>query len=238
MYIYEKVKAYFFRNKIVLLLFLLLILILTGINFWFNHILNDISVILAIPSFLISFFVLNSLNITKYDLEDFYTKRKLKDAHHEEMKNEFVNYNNEHINVIKNSINDYEKYLRQIKASRKCNQQLINKCKNYLDLIEFYKKTIKFIKSEHLEKFKNTSFIDELDKEKYKDIYINDNELEELNHKLEKLNDIYFTDNQLEESKKEDLIFLFDSENGLFKKYYNINKLVFKESGGIVDEES
>ena len=233
----KKLKTYMLRNKSVLIFFTGLIVVLSLLNIEFNNFLENVSIILAIPSFLISFFVLNNLSVTKYDLEDFYKKRKLKDDFNNELKTEFINYNNENLNVIKNLIEEYKKYLNQVKASKECNTQLINKCKKYTELVGFYQNTIAIVKSEFLDKIESNSYIDELDSQNYKDIYINESEVEDLKNKLEKLNDEYFTNSPLGNSKKTDLEFLFDPVSGIFIKYYKINRVTYIQLGGTLDEE-
>lgn len=201
--------------------------------------LDDISIILAIPSFFMSFIVLNSFSITPEELEKYHQNKKLDEAERDIIKKEYIEYlSNTPLKKIQQAEDDMRTYILKKKRKEETNLQLINKCKrNVENFQDFFDKTkdeivygvisIGVNKSEMFYK-ENTNFSSNR---------LNKNELEELGEKLENLSESMFTNDELCNSDICLLENLFKKDKGLFSNFFKMNKAYIKKENISINEE-
>ena len=233
-------KKFWKQNKITILIMIGLIVIISLIYFFYEpaqEFFNAISIILAMPSFLISFVVLKVLNVTPRELDRYYRTRKIKDTKIEINRSEFKIYLEEKLATTDNSLRKFEEYLKHKSSNDPINKQLINHCKkSYEDLSNFYFKTKDCVQTETLNFTTIEDSLSPLDPTDYSDVNMSEEDLSELGTLLKSLSNDYFKEEALNTDKIKELTKIFDIEDGLFKKYFSICKVTFKSLGGEINE--
>lgn len=199
-----------------------------------SNIYNDISIIIAIPSFLMSFIVLNILEVRPENLENYYQRRKMNDEVIETENKEFVNYLDENRTEIEVAIKDIQEYIKMKNNKSRLNNHIVNNCKsNCTKIEEYYLETFNCVNREVLSVIETKAELKGLDKTNYKEIFLSENQMVELEEYLNILQLDYFDQSLIiDEPKLNDLKNLFNNKTGLYVKYYKLTKKTFKQLGG------
>ena len=226
-------KFFFKNNKKILLSLLVLIVIIISTYTKIRSIYNDISIIIAIPSFLMSFVVLNVLDIRPENLDRYYERRKITDDDIEINRKEFIEYLDEKLTPINRNIDDVQSYIYMKNNKTPLNPQKVNSCKNNYKSIELYfHETKKCVEREVLSIIATKDELMGFDKINYQNVYMSSDDLLKLDRLLNKMSMDYFVEGDLSEGKLKELKELFTKDSGLYTKYFNISKEAYKKLGG------
>lgn len=202
-----------------------------------SNIYNDISIIIAIPSFLMSFIVLNILEVRPENLENYYKRRKMNDEAIATENKEFVSYLDENRTEIEVVIKDIQEYIKMKDNKSALNNQIVNNCKsNCTKIEEYYLETINCVDREVLSIIETKAELKGLDKTDYKKIFLSEDQKGELEKDLDLLQLDYFDQSLVDELKLNMLKNLFNNKTGLYVKYYKLTKKTFKQLGGEILE--
>lgn len=204
---------------------------------FFSDIFNDISIIIAIPSFLMSFIVLNILEVRPENLENYYQRRKLNDEAIETENEEFVKYLDEKRTEIEVAIKDIQEYIKIKDNKSFLNIQTVNNCQsNCNQFEEYFSETFNCVDREILNVIETKGELNGLDKTNYKDIFLIKDEVILLQKELESFQLNYFDQDAIDEDKLNILKNLFNNRTGLYVRYYKLTTKTFKQFGGEILE--
>lgn len=163
----------FIRKNYKLLICISIVLILISLfyyKFEFKKIVREVGDILAIPSFLISFVVWNSVDIRPENLNSYYELRKKQEINRKRIKEKALCTFNEKLNEIKMLNKKFKIYAKNIDLGVGHQYQLADSLDRYDELVEFYKDTCDYIYDDFMISDTNTGQLDSIEKIEIKTI--------------------------------------------------------------------
>ena len=144
---YEPLIDFYRMNKLAIN-FVIIALALMAFLCWINKCWAEIiSTIVSLPAFVLSFFVIKAVTISRGNLEAYHKRmtlaEKMNKQEQEKVKKEFE----ENLSKIKNTYSStFKLYIRNVKNKTSIAPPVINKCKqSFNDLRDFYLQTYKYV---------------------------------------------------------------------------------------------
>lgn len=143
----KSLKDFFVMNRIVIIINVIFIIIMTILFRLYKGLVEDISTILAVPSFLVTFFVINAVTITPNSLEAYHRRKTMDDAiAKQELEDIIKKFSNELLPITR-KYSQYKTYIRNQKNNHLVNKPLANTCSSgFFELRDFYLGTYKFVR--------------------------------------------------------------------------------------------
>ncbi len=217
---------FFSMNKGAIITSVVITVLMIGLYFWNASILEAFSLIVAFPAFILSFFVIKAVTISRESLEAYHKRKMISESiHRQNLVTVKKIFDDELSEVCQLYRNNYLIFIRNKRNGTAVNLQMINTCKKEFNKIrDFYINTYDYVKDKLNETNVN---IGELNN--YADKYdgLNSNDFEVMkDFFLNKItpNDYFVEEDPNMDSKLQELEKVFGDQRNLFGNYLQICK--------------
>ncbi|SFG78014.1 hypothetical protein [Oribacterium sp. WCC10] len=145
----KRLKDFWVMNWRVMLLVVGITIVMVVLYFINQSLVEAISNITALPAFIISFFVINAVTISRGNLEAYHKKKTLTESINRQRQQEVKKVFDDSLSQVRNNYQKYKTYIRNKRNKTEISPSMVNQCQSEFNTLrDFYLQTFDYVKGQ------------------------------------------------------------------------------------------